>query len=81
MKLRSRCKPLLYPGKTKTDNYKKIVSLLKYCFSYMLKWHPKTLAFPRNRLIFFPIDFLINIVFHWTRYNEIYIIIPSYNKT
>ena len=81
MKLLSRRKPLLYPAKTKIDNYTKIISLFKYCFSYKLKCHSKTPAFPRNRLIFFPTDFLINIVFYWTGCNQIYIIIPSYNKT
>ena len=80
MKLFSRRKPLLYLGKTKTDNYKKIISFFKFCFSYKLKCHSKTPAFPRNRLIFFPTDFLINIVFYWTGCNQIYIIIPSYNK-
>ena len=75
MKLLSRCKLLLYPGKTKTGNYTKIMSLFKYCFSYKLKCHSKTPGFPRNRLIFFPTDFLINIVFYWTGFNQIYIII------
>ena len=48
MKLLSRCKSLLYPAKTKTENYTKIISLFKYCFSYKLKCHSKTPAFPRN---------------------------------
>ena len=82
MKLLFRRKLLLYPGKTKTDNYKKIISLFKYCFSsYKLKCHLKTPALPRNRLIFFLTDFLINKVFYWTGFSQIYIIIPSYNKT
>ena len=58
MKLLSRCKILSYPAKTKTNNYTKIVRLFKYCFSYKLKCHFETLAFPRNRLIFFSYRFL-----------------------
>ena len=58
MKLLSRRKPLLYPAKTKIDNYTKILSLFKYCFSYKLKCHSKNPAFPRNRLIFFSNQFL-----------------------
>ena len=75
MKLLSRCKLLLYPEETKTGNYKKIVRLFKYCFSYKLKYHSKTPGFPRNPLGFFPTDFLINIVFHGMGCNQIYIII------
>ena len=58
MKLPSHCKLLLYPTKTKTDNYTQIISLFKYCFSYKLKCHSKNPAFPRNRLIFFSNQFL-----------------------
>ena len=58
MKLLYRRKLLLYPEKAKTDNYKKIISLFKYCFSYKLECHSKTPAFPRNRLIFFSYRFL-----------------------
>ena len=62
MKLLYRCKLLLYPAETKTDNYTKIISLFKYYFSYKLKCYSKTLAFPRNRLIFFPTDFLLSML-------------------
>ena len=77
----SSVKSPLYPGKRKTDNYKKIITLFKYCFSYKLKSHSKTPAFPRNQLIFFPTNLLINIAFYWTGCNKIYIIITSYSKT
>ena len=77
MKLLSCSKQII----TQTDNYTKIISLFKYCFSYELKCHSKTPAFPKTRLIFYPTDFLINIVFYWMGCNQIYIIIPSYNKT
>ena len=71
----------LYPAETKQDNYTKIESLFKYCFYYKFKCHSKTSAFPRNLLIFLPTNFLVNIVFHWTVYNHIYIIIPSTSIT
>ena len=64
-----------------TDNYTKFLSLFKYCLYYKFKCHPKIPTFPRNLLIFFHTNFLINTVFYWTGYNQIYIIIPSYNKT
>ena len=69
MKLLSRRKLLLYPAKRKTANYTQIISLFKFSFTYKLKWYSKTLAFPRNRLISFPADFLIYIVFYWTGCN------------
>ena len=76
MKLLFRCKLLLYPKKkTKAGNYTKIISLFKCCFSYKFKCHSKPPGFPRYQLIFFPTDFLINIVFYWTGCNQICIII------
>ena len=42
--------------------------------------HTKIISLFKHCFDFFPIDFLINIVFYWTEYNQIYIIIPSYKK-
>ena len=79
MKLLSRCKLLLYSTKTEIDNYTKTISLFKYYFSYNFKYRRKTNGkivwkYPTIRVFeklidFFPVNFLINIVFYWAGYN------------
>ena len=48
MKLLFRCKLALYPTKSKTESYTKIISLFKYFVSYKFKCYPKTPVFSKN---------------------------------